>query len=227
MSSDPTPTDLETKAALHGEDALYFRHILIELVNKGAEICRVIVQQVKAEAEAKDPAAEPAPDYTLRFCRVSRSIRQSMMYCQQLTGSSPQADAAGPRRVAARKQVIRAVEDAIHRDAPADEVETLRSELAERMEGPEFDDDLDGRPIEEIVNAIRADLGIRGRASAEQWPRRMPEDILVLSDRAAAPCRAPGVTRLPPQAWMDPGSGLDPVEGDVSGWDEGPRIRGP
>jgi hypothetical protein len=215
MTTYPIPTDEETKAALHAEDALFFRHILIEFVNQGAEICRATLQQVKAQAAEPAPATEPAPDYTLRFCRVSRSVRQSMMYAQKLTAPRSQTDEAGLRRVTARKQVIRQVEDAIHRDALAAEAGSLHAELPERIEGPEFDEDLDQLPTQAIVDALRADFGIRGAASAGQWKRRTPADIAILYDRAAAPCRAPVgpfVLPMPPRGWVDPDPDFEPVD---------------
>jgi hypothetical protein len=88
-------------------------------------------------------------------------------------------------RAAARRRIIRDVEDAIQSKAPTGEQEKLNAELVERLERPEFDDQLANRSIAEIVTEICRDLGISGRNAPHAGKRRTPLDIAILNARAA------------------------------------------
>jgi hypothetical protein len=81
---------------------------------------------------------------------------------------------------------LRDVDDAIQRqDIEPDEQDNLRGELLERLDGPEVNDDLDHRPVAEIIADICCDLGIAAPPGARPWQRRTPSDIAVLCERAA------------------------------------------
>jgi hypothetical protein len=73
---------------------------------------------------------------------------------------------AGRNRVAVREQIIRRVEDALHRDAPA---------------GPEIEEDIIDRPMAEIMIEICRDFGLGSLAGIDSYKRRSPEDIARLS----------------------------------------------
>ncbi len=108
---------------------------------------------------------------------------------------SPAARAAADaqqRRTAARKQIIRDLEDTIHREAHGREAETeaLHAELYERLDTMDLDDDLDTLPIAEIIAALRRDLGLdphRTTRGISPWKRRRPADVRALCARAARP----------------------------------------
>jgi hypothetical protein len=188
MSSNPTPAEPESLAALHEQDARELRLLLLSLAKEGGEMATLYVEQAKDQAYDAKPGAGPSPACADCYCDVARSIRQTVMLVQKLTAPAPVAQVARaePNRVAVRKQIIRVVEDNIYRDAPEGEGERLQTEFLERLETPEFEEELGTRPVQEIVNEIRADLGIHGVDSTLYFKRRTPADIAVLCARAAS-----------------------------------------
>ena len=67
-------------------------------------------------------------------------------------------------RSATREQVLRIVCGMIRREAGTDDAAEMYEELLELMEDAELDEDIDERPIEEIVAEMRSDLGLDGEA---------------------------------------------------------------
>jgi putative component of toxin-antitoxin plasmid stabilization module len=187
MDANLTSAEPESLAALHEQDARALRVMLLELAEEGAAMARLYVEKAKDQAYDGKPGTGPSPDCAESYCDVARSIRQTVMLVQKLTAPAPAPQAVRPAQDPAeiRKQIIRRVEDAIHKDAPAEGAERLRAEFLERMETPEFGDAMSQRPVQEIVNEIRADLGIHGPGSLEFYKRRTPADIAVLCARAA------------------------------------------
>ena len=208
MSIQPPFTDLPTAADQQTEDAQYYRRVLHELIDMGADLARMVHQQAKAQAEAASPGAEPAADPTVGFDRIARTITLAR------TLDDPVPAPAAGQRVAVRKRVIRMVEDAIHREARGEAAEALHAELLERLDGPDIDDDIGHRTVEQIINDIRSDLGLDGADGLQMWKRRTPEDIALLCARAAKPRAAstlPGNVRAAPMpTWV--GSGLRGME---------------
>jgi hypothetical protein len=88
------------------------------------------------------------------------------------------------RRTAARKRIIRGVEDAIACRAPAGEQEALHAEFLERLDRPDLEEDIAVRSTAEIVADITRDLGIAGLHGTHPWKRRIPHDIAILNARA-------------------------------------------
>jgi len=228
MSKIATPIEPETLAEQRAQDAQYYRGILHGLIDMGNDIAGMIHQQAKTQAAAAAPDASaglvPSPMTREAFEQIARTIRRCILLAMKVAepAKAPAVDNAAPRRAAVRRQIIRRVEDSIHRDAPAAEQESLRAELGERLDAPEFQDDLD-RPIEEVIHEIRADLGLLGPDSARRWPRRTPKDLAVMAARAAAPVKAesgPFVPPMPPKPWMDPKWRLGRSD------DGSPRCRG-
>ncbi len=121
------------------------------------------------------PAAAPS---AIDFDRVARCVRFSILLVQHL-------DAPARQRSAARRQIIRAVEDTIQRHDDPHECETLHAEFVERLEGPEFGDELDNRPAADIIADICRDLGLAAMPGTHPWKRRTPADIAILRTRAA------------------------------------------
>ncbi len=92
--------------------------------------------------------------------------------------------------MATRKQIIRDIEDTIHREAHGRKAETeaLHAELYERLDTLDLDDDIDTMPIADIIAAIRRDLGINPHINSRgisPWKRRRPADVQALCARAA------------------------------------------
>jgi hypothetical protein len=198
-------------ASQRDEDAQYYRQVLHELVEIGTRLARAIDRQAAPEsnaapAAAPEQAAQPAPapeaapvaapDLTIAFDRVARTIRRTIALARKLSEPaqpSPAeraAAAAEQRRRAARKQIIRDVEDTIRREAHGREAEALHAELYERLDTLDLDDDIENLPIAEIIAAIRRDLGIAAHINSRgisPWKRRRPADVRDLCARAAWP----------------------------------------
>jgi hypothetical protein len=151
MSLNPTSAEPESLATLHEQDARELRVLLLGLAKEGGEMATLYVNQAKDQAYDAKPGAGPAPSCADSYCDVARSVRQTVMLVQKLTAPAPLAKVE-PDRVAIRKQIIRRVEDNIERDAPEGEQERLHAEFLERLEAPEFDEELGTRPVQEIVN---------------------------------------------------------------------------
>jgi hypothetical protein len=174
----------------------YFKRVIRHLVEIGDEFAEMVRQEARQSIQAQAEAAKRHPDpqwappqvvplsVSDAYERLTRSIRRSMMMYQKL--SEPQKAPPAYNRVAARKKIIRDVEDAINRKATGDHAETLRVELVERLERPEFDDELANRTVGEIVTEICRDLGI---SDLRACTRRTPRDIAILHARATQSSR--------------------------------------
>ncbi len=159
------------------------------------------------------PAPAAAPELSIAFERVARTIRRTIALARKLAEPAPQARAAEQahqRRTAARKQIIRDLEDTIHREAHgrAAETEALHAELYERLDTLDLDDDLDTLPIAEIIAALRRDLGLdphRTTRGISPWKRRRPQDVRALlrprgKAQRGGPSRRPNGAPAPPRA---------------------------
>jgi hypothetical protein len=184
MSSHPASTEPETEADQHVQDAQYYRRILHDLIDRGADLARQVHQQALSQAET----AEPAPDFAAAFDRIARTIRRCIVLARKLA-EPVQAPAANPAqsRTAARQRIIRAVEDTIQRDAGRTDAESLHAEFLDRLDAPDLDEDIDQRPIADIITDICRDLGLAALPGTHPWKRRTPADIAILYARAARP----------------------------------------
>ena len=174
------------------------RAVLLELMEIGMTLAR----SVRDEAQARDAGAQEVAHAVAAFERVSRAVRRTVRMVRWLdeapagrTRDGGRADRLTPDadRVSARKGILRAVEDRIDRVAEAGEAEALHAELLERMDAPELEREIAGRPVVEIIGEICRDLGL------DRWPethpslRRRPADVTALHRRAEAEV---GATRM-------------------------------
>jgi hypothetical protein len=159
--------------------------------------------QATAAQPAPAPAKAPAPaaslqDLAAAFDSISRTVRRCIMLAQSL--DTPKLPARTPDRTAARKHILRAVEDTLQRQdyddsyRVCDPTEVLHAELLDRMDAPDFDRDIANRPIDDIIKDILRDLGLAALPGTRPWKRRTPADIAELCARAAAPSRPAGST---------------------------------
>jgi hypothetical protein len=150
-----------------------------KLITKGVSLVEIIHDRTEANPDADLLDAAKA------FEQVSRGTRKAILLAKAL--------AAPPRQVAARKQIIRTVEDNIQRHAEdEDEVETLQAELLDRLDTLDLAEDLADRPVEAIITDILRDFGLAHiRGAHHPWKRRTPADIDELHARAAGLCPAP------------------------------------
>ena len=186
MSHTPLPCPSDDAAAQQAGDAPYYRRVLHELIDMGADMARLVHREaarLEADAAPDRPGAETVPGLAVAFDRITRAVRRTIGLAQRLDQRAD-GQAAG-RRVAGRRQIIRAVEDSIQRRADAGEQEALEAELLERLDGPDLDDDIDHRPIADIIADICRDLGLAAPAGTQPWKRRTPGDIAMLCERAA------------------------------------------
>ncbi|MBV8914951.1 MAG: hypothetical protein JOZ05_18170 [Acetobacteraceae bacterium] len=181
MSVHPFPPPVRNPVE---ERAEYYRGFLHELLEMGMELARAVQADAKA-ADPKDPAAPKLLDLVTAYERVSRGIRRTIMLAQRL--DAPPSQASAQHRASARRRIIREVEDAIHARARPGDKEYLQAELRERLDGPDILEDVDHRPIPEIIAEICRDLGVAAQLGAKPWKRRTPEDIAALCALAAQP----------------------------------------
>jgi hypothetical protein len=181
------------------DDVAYYRQVLHGLIDAGADLAKAIQQRACASDEPI------GPDVAVAFDRVARAVRRCVWLAQHL------ADApAVPKRQMARRRIIRAVEDAIQRDADPDEANTLNQELRERLDAPDLDDDIDHRPIDEIIAEICHDLGLGTMPGMQPWKRRQPADVRALWAVAARDTGPPWECKsgVPPRAPAEDGRPL-------------------
>jgi hypothetical protein len=199
MHTPPFSPDLTNKleqpaTVAVAEDIADFKRVLSHFIEIGDEFAEMLRQEARQAIQAQAEAAKRHPDPQIvtpqvvprdiieAYERITRSVRRSMVLYQKL--SEPIKTPPAHDRVAARKKVIRDVEDAIQRKATGARAEILRAELVERLERPEFDDELANRSIGEIVNEMCRDFGIAGLDAIHPWKRRTPQDIAILHARA-------------------------------------------
>ena len=197
QATQPAHTEPGTQAAdPHGH-----REVLNGLITIGADFARLLHAQAVAQAapaagqQAPIPAPQPTPapgalvSLAAAFDHIARAVRRCIALAQSLDKPAPNS---ARHRAAARKRIIRAVEDLIQRPSDdagrdTDSPETLRAELHERMDAPDLDDDLRDRPTADIIQEICRDLGLAAQPGTRPFKRRTPADIAQLNARAAAP----------------------------------------
>ncbi len=225
MSAQPAQAALHDDPGQQAADARIYRTALHDLISMGTDLARLLHEQATAQAQAaqQDTAPLPASGATIpdapvpnapvpdtlvsiaaAFDRTARAVRRGILLARSLAHPvQPAPDPAG-HRAAARRRILRKVEDAIHRpgiggggngrDSDGRDDAGLHAELRDRMDAPDLDDDIASRPIAEIITEIRRNLGLASLPGDHPWHRRTPDDIRKLCARAAAPSvpRQPG-----------------------------------
>jgi hypothetical protein len=161
MSSPPPDPEPTSPAA----DTAYYRGVLHRIID-----CGVTLLQVLEEQATHPVCPEPMVDAAAGFERIARTIRRTIALARTLD-QPVVVRAASPHR-AARTRIRREVEDAIGQDLDGAEAAESREDLRERMDRPEFENELADRPIEEIIAELCRDLAV-GAAGGVQ--RRRPE----------------------------------------------------
>ena len=149
------------------------------------DLARLVRDEAMAGVSGGAPGSLPAGEASVAFERIAKAVRRTVRMVRWL--EQPVAVRADGR-ARARKQIIRAVEDGIDREAAGDAADTLHVEMLERLDSLELDEDVAGRPVAEIVREILADLGV-GPGEGMRPRRRGAEALAVMQARAAA---APG-----------------------------------
>ena len=215
ISLHPTHTLPQEAPGSQAADAHAYIQVLNDLITIGTDLARLIHHQATAQPSTQNPAPPtPAPspealiNLTTAFDRIARSVRRSILLARTLaTPIHPIPDPAQPR-AAARRRILREVEDTIQRVAndaappDADRTAGLTAELHDRLDAPDLNEDLATRPIPDIIAEICRDLGLAARPGTHPWKRRTPADIQRLCARAAAaaaaqPAAGPAPSRTP------------------------------
>jgi hypothetical protein len=222
--ADQAPAD-QAPADQADEDARHCRRVLMDLMDMAHGVARVMHRHVTAPAEAAAqaaPASEPPVPAipplaaAASFDRASRNIRQTVILVGQVGRPKTPAARPGLHRIAARKRIIREVEDVIQRTAHGPRAERLYAELAERLDAPDLEEELDTRQVAEIVTDLCRDLGLAHTEGNHPWKRRTPADIAALRALAVRP---PGAASC--ASPIRPGDGEN--GGDPAGGPSGSR----
>jgi hypothetical protein len=178
MTTAPITTAVAPETTSHHQDVL----------NAFVDMSHVLALLVVDEAKAKTlPAAKAA----FAFDRLARTLRRCVWFVHKLAEPIKTID-----RVAARKQIIREVEDNIQRQADdPDQADDLREELMDRLDSQDLEDDIAGRTVNQIITDIVRDLGLAHSPGNHPWKRRTPADLAELLALATQP--VPGGDRTP------------------------------
>ena len=201
-------------ALLDQPDNDFHRGLLHGALERTAALLALVHEQAERQAEHARQHAAPPPDLTaatLSFERMARTLRRTIAFARHIAQpprSTAQRTAPwpahAPARTAARKRVIRGVEDAIQHGAESDgHAERLYEEFRERLDSPEFEHELD-RPAGELIQEVVRDLDLAAaQRDGYPWRRRTPADAAALHAWAAAPPGTPAAelpTLRPPRA---------------------------
>jgi hypothetical protein len=196
MDTHQAAAEPETIAGQQTEETQDYRAALHDLIGMGMDLARLVHRQVKSQAEAT-PDTAPDPELIIAFERISRAVRRSILLSRKLAEPiAPAAEHATQHRTAARRRIIRQVEDTIQCFGDAAEAPSLHADLRDRLDGPELDDDIDNRPVADIIADICRDFGLAALPGTHPWQRRTAENVATLCARAAAPRAAPAIPAL-------------------------------
>ncbi len=171
-----------------------------------ADIGMLIAEAAGRRALADDDGAGVA-DAGLSYTRAARAVRLTLALQTRLSGdmaafergqAATRAAEAGRRRDRIHARVEQAIE--AERCDP-DEVETLSSQVWERLTDPDDADLLSG-PIDEVVARICQDLGLSPAWAAADFPAPGAEP-LVMPSSAGLSLSKPSASRSP-QGITDP-----------------------
>ncbi len=247
QAAQATPQD---DPGQHAADTRGHGAALDDLIHMGTGIARFLHDQAAAQAaqQAAAPtpqagahpapqavAAQPAPaqspdaltNTAAAFDDISRTVRRCIMLAQSLDTPKQPTRTPAPDRTAARKRILRAVEDTLGRQdyddsyRVCDPTEALHAELLDRMDAPDLDRDIESRPIDDIIKDILRDLGLAALPGTRPWKRRTPADIAELNARAAAPSRPAGTTPHEP----GPQDGSGPQDGHSADARQAPDLQ--
>ena len=122
-----------------------------------------------AAAEARHTVVARADVVTRAFARIARCIRLTVAQAERLDRGWARPTRSDDRRAMARRQIARGVADVIAREAEGERAERLTESLTERMESPDWEDEFEDRPAEEVIAIICRDLGldpVRGKVKS-------------------------------------------------------------
>ena len=157
--SHPTPT--RTEPTTQADDAHHLRSVLLELIDLGRDLARLVHQQAMATQNQAEPN-RPAADFTIPFERIARSIRRAILLVEKLDQPTPTGydiALAAQSRAAGRHRAVREVDEDLSILSDAELAErTAHLDRLDPDPAPDLDHPRAARPIREIIADIRADL---------------------------------------------------------------------
>ena len=183
MSTSPAHacTDPSQPAALADgigdADVARYLAVLHELLDIGTAIARTVHREMLAEAASWRPGKPAGRNYVAAFDVISRAIRRTIMLSMKLAELRAAARAVPERKAA---PVLRVVAD------EAGEAARPRAETRERLDRPDWNERLEDRPVGEIIDGIRRDLGLAPVAQPLALMLCTPNEVAALRARAAA-----------------------------------------
>ena len=192
----------------------HYKRVLRGLVDMANDMAQLIHQQTRRQTEAANaaippPTNNPFQDPAASFDRLARTIRRTILLAHKLGEMKPSHTPPQPNnhRIAVRKRILREVEDVIQLNAKPDDRPSLQAELLDRLDAPDLQDDIDTRPIDDIIDDVCRDLRV-AVPYACNWKRRTPQEVETLCRQAATlpatwttppPSAAPDLNRRRPR----------------------------
>ena len=141
---------------IDAERAEWRARTLRQLVLIGMDMARMLQDQAR-EIAATDPGVL-GPDLSLRFHRISRSVRMSLaLDAKLISGFQAEMRDRKAAQLTERKALAKeAVSRQVDRDTSDRDLHRERSDRIEREDLEDFS----GKPVSEIISIICADLGI-------------------------------------------------------------------
>ena len=151
-----------------------------------------------AAATAQETMVPRTEAVARAFRVVSRAIRMTVLLAERLDRGWARHGARDDRHAMARRQIVRAVADAIAQDSDGPRAERLTEMASERIEALDVEAAIGDRPAEDIIAEICRDLGLDTVRVALRSPA---QDTAGLAEEGAAALlagKANGWKRRPP-----------------------------
>ena len=143
-------------------------------------------QAAAAAGEARRAVITRTETIAAAFNQTARAIRRTILLAERLDRGWACPVAATNHQAVARRQITRAVTDAIARETDGDRAERLTETVAERLDSLDTLDDVTSRPAEDIIRDICRDLGLdparMPAPTARSAARADPPDISIRTD---------------------------------------------
>jgi hypothetical protein len=175
-----TPSQAQAQAQARAEARAQRLARLADVAMGLAEATAAQAHTLLQSAENPAEIAEPLATLNRSFDHLSRTIRQTTALERKLDEPEKSLDIQ-----AARHKILRGAEDMIELRAPAAKRENLLADLYERLDDPEFDEQLTNTDFETLITEVIRDLGV-GPTVAENYGKpRAPAEVAALRLRAA------------------------------------------
>ena len=195
MSSTDTTFTPPTNAQRRADETEFYRRILHDIIQMGADILRVLHWQ--ATQPDLNPTAA-APDPSVAFDRVARAVRRTVALARKLD-----EPIAPPRAASTARTPPNAVERRTDEEPGEAGAAAERERLADPADVADPVDDPMQRPMAEIVDEISRDIGAVDEAGIPTWRRHL------VTDPEPAPDE-PSSQNASHQSWTPPGAPAQP-----------------